>query len=106
MRTLRIDLTNYRPYIQALQDKLNEDGLFTMSMTDAVKIHKTVIDNCHIEVVETGETRKGEKEYTSSVSYDVFNEQGDHMASPTWPNIGNEDDTKSFIINEVRHSKE
>jgi len=38
MRTLRIDLTDYRPYIEALQDRLNEDGLFTMSMTDAVKI--------------------------------------------------------------------
>jgi len=38
MRTLRIDLTNYRPYIEALQDRLNEDGLFTMSMTDVVKI--------------------------------------------------------------------
>lgn len=38
MHTLRIDLTDYRPYIQALQDRLNEDGLYTMSMTDAVKI--------------------------------------------------------------------
>jgi len=35
---LRIDLTDYRVYIQALQDKLNEDGLYEMSMTDAVKI--------------------------------------------------------------------
>ena len=38
MKKLRIDLTDYRPYIETLQDKLNEDGLFTMSMTDAVKI--------------------------------------------------------------------
>lgn len=38
MSTLRIDLTDYRPYIQALQDRLNEDGIYTMSMTDAVKI--------------------------------------------------------------------
>jgi exonuclease V gamma subunit len=35
---LRIDLTEYKPYIQALQDRLNEDGACKMSMTDAVKI--------------------------------------------------------------------
>lgn len=35
---LRIDLTEYKPYIQALQDRLNEDGAYKMSMTDAVKI--------------------------------------------------------------------
>jgi len=38
MQTLRIDLSEYRPYIQALQDRLNQDGVYTMSMTDAVKI--------------------------------------------------------------------
>lgn len=36
--TLRIDLTDYRPYIKALVDKLNEEGMNKMSMTDAVKI--------------------------------------------------------------------
>jgi hypothetical protein len=35
---LRIDLTDYREYIQALRDRLNEDGAYKMSMTDAVKI--------------------------------------------------------------------
>ena len=35
---LRVDLTDYLPYILALQDRLNEDGMYTMSMTDAVKI--------------------------------------------------------------------
>jgi hypothetical protein len=35
---LRIDLTDYREYIQALRDRLNEDGAHKMSMTDAVKI--------------------------------------------------------------------
>lgn len=38
MTTLRLDLSDYRVYIEALQDKLNEDGAYTMSMTDAVKI--------------------------------------------------------------------
>jgi hypothetical protein len=35
---LRIDLTDYREYIQALQDRLNADGAYRMSMTDAVKV--------------------------------------------------------------------
>jgi hypothetical protein len=34
----RIELDEYRPYIEMLRDRLNEDGAFTMSMTDAVKI--------------------------------------------------------------------
>ena len=35
---LRVDLTDYREYILALQDQLNKDGAYSMSMTDAVKI--------------------------------------------------------------------
>lgn len=35
---LRIDLTDYRPYIEVIRDTLNRDGLHTMSLTDAVKI--------------------------------------------------------------------
>jgi hypothetical protein len=35
---LRIDLTDYRPYIGLLVDRLNDDGAYRMSMTDAVKI--------------------------------------------------------------------
>lgn len=35
---LRIDLTDYRPYIELLRDRLNEDGAFKMSLTDVVKI--------------------------------------------------------------------
>ena len=38
MKDLRIKLTDYRMYIQALQDRLNQDGAYRMSMTDAVKI--------------------------------------------------------------------
>jgi hypothetical protein len=35
---LRIDLTEYRPWIEMLRDRLNEDGVYQMSLTDAVKI--------------------------------------------------------------------
>lgn len=34
----RIDLTDYRPYLELLRDKLNEDGVYRMSLTDVVKI--------------------------------------------------------------------
>jgi hypothetical protein len=37
-KILRVDLSDYRPYIEALVDRLNEDGVYKMSMTDAVKI--------------------------------------------------------------------
>ena len=34
----RPDLTAYEGYVKALQEKLNEEGAYTMSMTDVVKI--------------------------------------------------------------------
>ena len=37
-RTLRIDLTDYRPYLELLRDRLNKDGLNKMTLTDAAKI--------------------------------------------------------------------
>ncbi|RPI95542.1 MAG: hypothetical protein EHM40_03010 [Chloroflexi bacterium] len=37
-RQFRPDLTDYLPYVEALKDRLNDDGLYTMSLTDAVKI--------------------------------------------------------------------
>lgn len=37
-KVLRVDLTEYRPYIEMLRERLNEDGCFRMSLTDAVKI--------------------------------------------------------------------
>lgn len=37
-RVYRPDLTDYLPYIQALADKLNEESILKMSLTDAVKI--------------------------------------------------------------------
>jgi len=58
MQTLRIDLTDYRPYIQALQDRLNEDGVYTMSMTDAVKIAiEKAVENLLPDVI-INKTRK------------------------------------------------
>jgi len=38
MNALRPDLTDYRPYVEMLQDTLNEEALFKMSMTDVIKI--------------------------------------------------------------------
>lgn len=35
---LRLDLTDYRPYLEALRDRLNKDGLYTMTLTDVAKI--------------------------------------------------------------------
>lgn len=37
-KVLRVDLTEYRPYIEMLRERLNKDGVFRMSLTDAVKI--------------------------------------------------------------------
>lgn len=60
MSHLRIDLTDYRPYIQALQDKLNEDGLYAMSMTDAVKI---AIEKAVEKLLSDVEIKKTRKKY-------------------------------------------
>lgn len=57
---LRIDLTDYQPYIQALQDKLNEDGLYNMSMTDAVKI---AIEKAVEKLLPDVEIKKTRKKY-------------------------------------------
>ncbi|HJS17323.1 MAG TPA: hypothetical protein VJ785_01145 [Anaerolineales bacterium] len=57
---LRIDLTDYRPYIQALQDRLNADGLYTMSMTDAVKI---AIEKAVEKLLPDVEIKKTRKKY-------------------------------------------
>ena len=37
-RKFRPDLTDYLPYVEALRDRLNKGGYYTMSLTDAVKI--------------------------------------------------------------------
>jgi hypothetical protein len=60
MSTLRIDLTDYKPYIQALQDRLNEDGAYKMSMTDAVKI---AIEKAVEKLLPDVEVKKTRKKY-------------------------------------------
>lgn len=59
-KMLRIDLTDYKPYIQTLQDKLNEDGVYTMSMTDAVKI---AIEKAVEKLLPDVEIKKTRKKY-------------------------------------------
>ena len=58
MTTLRIDLTEYRPYIETLCDRLNEDGVYRMSMTDAVKIAIEKAVERLLPDVEINKTRK------------------------------------------------
>lgn len=57
---LRIDLTDYEVYIRALQDKLNEDGAYRMSMTDAVKI---AIEKAVEKILPDVEIKKKRKQY-------------------------------------------
>jgi len=57
---LRIDLTDYEVYIRALQDKLNKDGAYQMSMTDAVKI---AIEKAVEKVLPDVEIKKKRKQY-------------------------------------------
>jgi hypothetical protein len=60
MKTLRIDLTDYRPYIETLVDKLNEDGVYQMSKTDAVKI---AIEKAVEKLLPDVEIKKTRKKY-------------------------------------------
>lgn len=57
---LRIDLTDYEVYIRALQDRLNEDGAYRMSMTDAVKI---AIEKAVEKILPDVEIKKKRKKY-------------------------------------------
>jgi hypothetical protein len=60
MKTLRIDLTDYRPYIETLTDALNKDGAYQMSMTDAVKI---AIEKAVEKLLPDVEVKKTRKKY-------------------------------------------
>jgi len=57
---LRVDLTEYRVYIEALQDRLNADGAYRMSMTDAVKI---AIEKAVEKLLPDVEIKKKRKQY-------------------------------------------
>lgn len=58
MKKLRIDLTDYRPYIETLTDALNKDGVYRMSLTDAVKIAIEKAVEKILPDVEINKTRK------------------------------------------------
>lgn len=60
MKKLRVDLTDYRPFIQALQDCLNENGVYKMSMTDAVKV---AIEKAVEKVLPDVKIKKTRKKY-------------------------------------------
>lgn len=60
MTTLRIDLTDYRPYIEAMTDVLNKDGVYRMSLTDAVKI---AIEKAVEKLLPDVEVKKTRKKY-------------------------------------------
>lgn len=60
MGVLRIDLTEYRPYIETLVDALNKDGVYRMSMTDAVKI---AIEKAVENILPDVEIKKTRKKY-------------------------------------------
>ncbi len=58
MKVLRVDVTEYRPYIEVLADALNERGVYRMSLTDAVKIAiEKAVENL-LPDVEIKKTRK------------------------------------------------
>ena len=57
---------------------------------------ETDVDGCHVTV-----EKFGKDEFHASVTYRSYNTKGDHVASPMWENIGNKEETKSFVIREV-----
>jgi hypothetical protein len=55
---LRPDITEYRPYVELLQDTLNEEALFKMSMKDVILILiEQAVSKLHPDV-EVNRTRK------------------------------------------------
>ena len=54
----RLQLDDYRPYIEVLRDRLNKDGVYKMSMTDAVKIVIEQALERYAPDVEINKTRK------------------------------------------------
>lgn len=59
-KKLRVDLTGYRPYIELPVDRLNERGVYKMSLTDAVKI---AIEKAVEGVLPDVEIKKTRKKY-------------------------------------------
>jgi len=59
-REFRPDLSDYLVYVEALKDKLNEDGIYSMSLTDAVKI---AIEKAIEKLLPDVEIKKTRKKY-------------------------------------------
>jgi len=55
----RIDLTDYRIYLEVLRERLNEDAIYRMSMTDVVKllVEKAMRNYCPDIVVKSKRKR-------------------------------------------------
>lgn len=59
-RKYRPDLSDYLPYIDALVDRLNEDGAYKMNRTDAVKI---AVEQAVAKVLQQVVVNKKRKQY-------------------------------------------
>lgn len=59
-KTLRVDLTEYRPYLEVLRDRLNRDGVYSMSLTDVAKI---AIERCMENIAPDVKITKTRKKY-------------------------------------------
>jgi hypothetical protein len=69
-------------------------------------VHETNVNGCHVTVEKIDMQHRGEDQYAATVSYKSYNANGVHVASPAWQNIGNKDETKSFIVSEVARASD
>lgn len=60
MKKFRPDLSEYEIYVELLVDKLNEEGLYKMNKTDAVKV---AIEKAVEKLLPDVEIRKTRKKY-------------------------------------------
>lgn len=60
MNKFRPDLSEYEIYVELLVDKLNEEGLYKMNKTDAVKV---AIERAVEKLLPDVEIRKTRKKY-------------------------------------------
>ena len=76
-------------------------------MADIVnKTQTTKVLGCTVAVSKLDYKSRGEPQYAATVSHPYHNTHGEHIATPTWQNIGSESDTKSFIVSKViEHAK-
>ena len=60
------------------------------------KWKETDVNGKHVSVAKIGKD-----DYAAEVSYKVYNNKGEHVASPVHVNLGNAKETKEFIIKKV-----